>query len=60
VSIGRTDGCTAFILGFGGVYWRIDGVGNVKFVIWTGNKQRNVCKICIVNKIRFGHDARLC
>jgi hypothetical protein len=33
LSIGRTDGCTEFIIGFGGVYWGIDGVGIVKFVI---------------------------
>jgi len=43
----------AFITGFSGVYCGTDGVGNVKFLIWTDNKRRNICKINIVNKIHF-------
>ena len=36
-----------------GVYCGTDGVGNVKFVIWTYNKRRNIRKIFIVNIIHF-------
>ena len=32
-----------------GIYCGTDGVGNVKFVIWTDNKRRNIRKIFIVN-----------
>ena len=45
VNIGRTDGCTCFF----GIYCGTDGVGNVKFVIWTDNKRINIRKIFIVN-----------
>ena len=50
VNTGRTDGCTCiYYWVVGGVYCGIDGVGNVKFIIWTDNKQRNIRKIFIVN-----------
>ena len=52
VNIGRTDGCTCIYYWVVGIYCGTDGVGNVKFVIWTDNK-RNIRKIFILNKIHF-------
>ena len=53
VNLGRADGCTCIYYWVTGVYCGSDGVGSVKFVIWTENKRRNIREIFIVNKIHF-------
>ena len=55
----RKDGCPCIYFWIVGVYCGTDGVGNVKFVIWTENKGRNIRKPLLKIKYIFGHDAKL-